>query len=150
MQLPCLSIHQPWVWAISVGLKRFENRSWIAAYRGPLLIHAAKPVAGKARAEREFETAKSYIEARLPAHRSHPHVPAFDELVRGGIVGAAKLVTVHAKWPSVDPWHNAGYYGYELADFVTLPFRARLGQQRFFHVELTADEAHLLKESGIL
>lgn len=41
----CLSVRQPYAWAIMAGLKRFENRDWFCNYRGPLLIHAssAKP-----------------------------------------------------------------------------------------------------------
>lgn len=37
-----LSLWQPWASLCALGLKRFETRSWPTAYRGPLLIHAAK------------------------------------------------------------------------------------------------------------
>ena len=37
---PCLTIIQPWVWAIEHAGKRCENRSWPTNRRGPLLLHA--------------------------------------------------------------------------------------------------------------
>jgi hypothetical protein len=39
--IKCLSIRQPWAWAIFHG-KDIENRTWATKYRGGLLIHAAK------------------------------------------------------------------------------------------------------------
>jgi hypothetical protein len=38
----CLTICQPWAWAIMAGHKRCENREWNTKYRGPLGIHAGK------------------------------------------------------------------------------------------------------------
>ena len=40
--IKCLSVCEPWAWAIIHGPKGIENRSWATAYRGPLLIHASK------------------------------------------------------------------------------------------------------------
>jgi activating signal cointegrator 1 len=37
-----ISLWQPWATFVALGLKQFETRSWDTAYRGPLLIHAAK------------------------------------------------------------------------------------------------------------
>jgi hypothetical protein len=36
----CLTVCQPWAWAIVHGRKHVENRTWATDYRGPLLIHA--------------------------------------------------------------------------------------------------------------
>jgi len=149
IQVPCLSVHQPWVWAMEMNLKNFENRSWVAAMRGTLLIHAAKPVAGRARALREYEQAKIYIEERLPEDGSLS-VPLFDDLPRGGIIGARKLLKIHPKRPSVSRWHHPGYYGWEMGPFVKLPFRALRGQQRIFHVEVTTEEVALLRKGELL
>jgi activating signal cointegrator 1 len=41
-EIRALSLYQPWAQAISLGLKRYETRSWVTRYRGPLLIHASK------------------------------------------------------------------------------------------------------------
>ena len=40
--IKCLTLHQPWAWAITAGHKRIETRSWSTPYRGWLLIHAGK------------------------------------------------------------------------------------------------------------
>jgi hypothetical protein len=40
MRAKCLTIHQPWAWAIIAGHQRVENRTWSTHYRGPLAIHA--------------------------------------------------------------------------------------------------------------
>ncbi|MCW5648386.1 MAG: ASCH domain-containing protein [Ramlibacter sp.] len=37
-----ISLWQPWATAAALGSKRVETRHWATAYRGPLLIHAAK------------------------------------------------------------------------------------------------------------
>lgn len=40
--MKCLTICQPWAWAIVHGPKRIENRTWPTNHRGKLLIHAGK------------------------------------------------------------------------------------------------------------
>jgi hypothetical protein len=42
MLMRCLSLWQPWASLVISGAKRFETRSWSTAYRGLLVIHAAK------------------------------------------------------------------------------------------------------------
>ena len=39
--MDAISLYQPWAWALFHG-KPVENRNWWTAFRGPLLIHAAK------------------------------------------------------------------------------------------------------------
>lgn len=41
--VPALSLHRPWTTFILFHGKDVENRSWPTSYRGPLLIHGAKP-----------------------------------------------------------------------------------------------------------
>jgi tetratricopeptide (TPR) repeat protein len=74
----CLSIRQPWAWAICAGLKTIENRSWSNDYRGPVAIHAG---ASK-------ETIK-----QLQADHPDGTFP-WDDLAYGAIVGVAELVDV--------------------------------------------------------
>lgn len=38
--MKALSIRQPYAWAIVMGFKDVENRSWATNHRGPVLIHA--------------------------------------------------------------------------------------------------------------
>lgn len=42
--MKAITIIQPWSTLIALGEKRFETRSWVTSYRGPLAIHAAKKV----------------------------------------------------------------------------------------------------------
>lgn len=40
--MKALSLWQPWATLCILGEKEYETRSWGTAYRGPLIIHAAK------------------------------------------------------------------------------------------------------------
>ncbi len=40
--MKCVSILQPWAWAILAGVQRSEYRCYSTDYRGDLLIHAAR------------------------------------------------------------------------------------------------------------
>lgn len=46
--MKALSLWQPWATLIAIGAKQYETRSWATAYRGPLVIHAAKSNEGLA------------------------------------------------------------------------------------------------------
>lgn len=39
--MKCLSVRQPWAWAIINGGKDVENRNWPTKFRGELAIHAS-------------------------------------------------------------------------------------------------------------
>jgi hypothetical protein len=88
----CLSVRQPWAYAILHMLKDRENRSWKhpTKYRGPLLIHASA-----ACTRREFEDAIDFMAERGLLRVGASHVvdysatmpPSFDDLKLGGIVG---------------------------------------------------------------
>lgn len=41
MPLRCLSIRQPFAWAVCAGIKTVENRSWQTDHRGLIAIHAS-------------------------------------------------------------------------------------------------------------
>jgi hypothetical protein len=85
--LPAITIRQPWPWLILQGIKRFENRSWRILtgaarleYRGPLIIHAAKPLYRLSDQQRKL------------IGRVAPHMPAAETLPTGAIVGVVDLV----------------------------------------------------------
>ena len=75
----CLSIQQPWAYCITNGTKRVENRTWYAAYRGPVLIHAGK----------RYQTD---MEHAIHAHSPEVDVAGMKRSPRGAIVGIAQLV----------------------------------------------------------
>jgi hypothetical protein len=77
--IKALSLLQPWATLVALGVKKIETRSWTTSYRGPLLIHA-----GLRKSGREA--------ALLPLIRQH--IPPFDELPFGAIIGQATLTEV--------------------------------------------------------
>ncbi|HAX75744.1 MAG TPA: hypothetical protein DCY88_07895 [Cyanobacteria bacterium UBA11372] len=42
MEIPALTLWQPWASLVFLGLKKYETRSWGTPYRGQMWIHAAK------------------------------------------------------------------------------------------------------------
>ena len=81
MPYKCLTICQPWAWAIAQGAKRVENRTWSTDYRGPLWIHAGKSRAWLAKEDLLLWPSRYGV--RWP--RQH-------ELVFGAIVALAELI----------------------------------------------------------
>ena len=82
----CLSVLQPWAWAIIHGPKCVENRSWPTKYRGPLLIHA-----GKSRSLLDGTAPSDWIDRgglKLPSFTAiGPKMLAF-----GALIGQVELV----------------------------------------------------------
>ncbi len=76
--LRCLSLQQPWAWAVSVGLKTVENRTWSTPYRGRIALHASRSRRWVNEICREFPG--------LPLDR--------EAFVYGAVVGVAELVEV--------------------------------------------------------
>jgi ASCH domain len=74
----CLSVRQPWAWAIASGRKRIENRSWSTTHRGDLVIHAGKSLV-------EFDSGIDFA-ALMPG------LPPRRALTFGAIVGVVKVV----------------------------------------------------------
>ncbi len=134
-----LSIRQPWAWAILHAGKCVENRSWQTPYRGPVLLHAGK------RAYRDYGAACIAI-----YENSGLMPPAFDELPRGGIVGAAYLSDIRAPQSFDESWHDAGQLGWLLEGAVELPLRALSGLMHLFEVEATRSELARMRRAGLL
>lgn len=85
----CLSIRQPWAWAICAGQKTIENRTWATPHRGRIAIHAS---AGKQDANRALKQSKSGIKP--------------DYFVFGAIIGVADVLDCVELNPDLedDPW----------------------------------------------
>lgn len=123
-----LSLRQPWADIVVNGPKRIENRRWPTSFRGTFLIHAAKGM-----------TLAEYGEAVRFARKVDPKCPIRDPkdplLLRGGIIGRARLVDVIP--PCLPdfcphPWHMFGQYGFVLEDVTPLPFEPLRGMLGFF------------------
>lgn len=130
--MKCLSIRQPWAWAIVESLKPIENRSWSTSYRGPVLIHA-----GVKNDLREWDDCMDLLDEVQPLHRILAlsrraralHQPSAQ---RGGIVGIADLVACVTEHDS--PWFF-GKFGFVLANARRVPFVPMKGRLGLFNVE---------------
>ncbi len=144
--MKCLSILQPWAWAILYGGKSVENRSWGTYHRGPLLIHAGK-------SDRLVADAGAWIREQGIATP-----PRYDF---GAILGIVELTHCVDRWSQAgclirqrcSPWadNDAAYY-WLLAN--ARPFRQPIpyrGRQGLFDVQepevLAAIEAQLNSEN---
>jgi hypothetical protein len=114
--LLALSVRQPWAWAIIHDGKDLENRKSLFSHRGLTLIHAS---AGMTR--EEYDTAIEFMGHAMNAtgFKRHGGRPHFDDLKRGGIVGAVEIVD--AVTESTSPWWM-GPRALVLRNPIALPF----------------------------
>jgi activating signal cointegrator 1 len=89
VNIPCLSLWQPWASLIAIGAKRIETRHWSTNYRGPLAIHAAKRINKGEMIELDCQ--KSFRNA-LSVLRPYDRAQMWDYLPFGAIVAVADLV----------------------------------------------------------
>lgn len=75
MNIACLSVRQPFAWAIVHGYKPLENRTWATGFRGRLLIHARQTWANQEKAD------LAMLRCRFP------EITFPDAFDLGGIVG---------------------------------------------------------------
>ena len=120
--MKCLTVRQPWAWAILNAGKDIENRDWATRFRGRVLIHASKGMT-KGEYEDAYDTAMDANPAIL--------FPTFESLQRGGIIGSVEIVDCIAE--SESPWFF-GKHGFVLRDPQPLPFTPWKGQLGFFDV----------------
>ncbi len=118
-----LSIRQPWAWCIVNGHKPVENRDWSTEFRGRILIHA-----GKTMPRRYYEK----VSEQLIGSGLLTHLPAFEELERGGVVGITTITDCVTSHPS--PWFT-GPFGFVCQDSKPLPFFPVNGQLKYFDVK---------------
>lgn len=159
--MKCLSLRQPWAWAVVHAGKSVENRRWNTNFRGEFLIHAAvwpgDVVAMAARADgggrrcKPLDDAHDEAMAMLDMARdvgaTLPTSVSMRDLwgQRGGIIGQARLVDVippcrpmvgglFEAVPCSHAWHMPDQYGFVLADIRPLPFTPYKGALSFFDV----------------
>jgi hypothetical protein len=150
IELPCLSVTQPWADMICAGPKDVENRSWSTKFRGSFLVHAGKTMSAAA-----YEDA---CEFALTCGVKRRALPALATLGRGGIVGAAQLLDMLPPGDLDHVWHSKPepgqtwkpQFGLLLAHRMTLPFRALRGALGLFKVKLTKGEEEALRAAGRL
>lgn len=114
--MKCLSLKQPWAWAIFHG-KDIENRVWSTKFRGELLVHASKSY--------DLE-GYEWIKKNFPALSPLLYREVYD-LPRGCIIGKVTMTgcVIH----SSSPWFF-GPYGFTFENpalFKTpIPHRGKL------------------------
>lgn len=130
--MKCLSVRQPWAWAIINAGKTIENRTWKTNFRGRVAIQA-----GKACTEEEYEDGAHLIK-KLTGRRP----PPLDKLAKGVIIGTVEITdcapATHGKgWGCLNP---CGYHW-----LLAAPRRAKHRKVRgwpglLFEVGTVADE----------
>ncbi len=114
--LPCLSVQQPWPWAMFHAGKDYENRSWRTKFRGVFLIHAGKVIDTDG-----YET----------IHSIYGLTP-LGNLPVGGIVGIAEITDCVEKAES--DWFF-GPFGFKIENAKELPFHPCKGKLSFYKQE---------------
>ena len=108
----CLSIRQPYAWAIIKGAKDVENRTWRLNYRGRLYIHAGlKPYPEDVVEDVVARVAKQLgipLEDALSDYRQHA------ETARGAIIGSVTMFGCAVSHDSA--WFEEGRFGFLLRD----------------------------------
>lgn len=92
--IPALSLRQPWAHAVVHLGKSIENRRWDTTYRGEFLIHASKGMT-----RQEFLDGVDFCDHEMGRGISNSilatgEMPQAKALVKGAIIGAARLVDV--------------------------------------------------------
>jgi activating signal cointegrator 1 len=87
MKMKCLSLIQPWAALVMAGAKRFETRSWAAAYRGPLAVHASSRFPQLARELCRKEPFRTALARAGIEHAS--------QMSLGKLLGKVDLVAIH-------------------------------------------------------
>lgn len=98
--MKCLTVRQPWAWAIFHAGKDIENRPWPTYTRGRIAIHAAKGMTN-----REYREAREYMQRRGVV------VPVPEVFLRGFVLGTVELVDCITN--SDSEWFE-GDYGFVL------------------------------------
>lgn len=101
--LRALTIRQPWAWAAVYAGKDVENRRWKTAYRGALLIHAAK------HADPAGATTRLLWTMADPEAFGQPRA-AFE--ARGAVIGMVYLADILTD--STSRWAQPGCYHWVL------------------------------------
>lgn len=106
--MKALTLRQPWAWLVVHGGKSIENRTWNTKFRGEFLIHAASGMT-----RNEYERAKQFVDTVGCFERQ---LPKPEQLVRGALVGQARLVAVRPPIEVGHGWQMPGQYGFVLED----------------------------------
>ena len=124
----CLSIQQPHAWAIILGAKDVENRSWKCNHLGRLYIHAGLTECDDTVVDEVIARVANHL--RIPISAARDAYGQHRERSFGAIVGFVRMVGCATSYDS--DWFE-GEYGFILKDPEPLdePVPCK-GRQRLF------------------
>lgn len=128
--IKALTLIEPWATLIVKAGKNPENRRWPTRERGWFLLHTAQQMT-------EDDHAGAVTFARAAGYEGP--IPAYAEVQRGVILGAAKLTgCVHydeQKRKGMDlRWSMPAQYGFFMSDVIALPLVKARGTLNFWQV----------------
>ncbi len=140
----CLSIAQPFAWAIAQAGKRIENRTFATTHRGTMLIQASRSGEWMRGGIDTLHGLRACGELRRHGSGEPLKVPAEQELEYGVVVAVCRVAdcvsptVAAAKWPHQRVWiaghaRNLCWVLEDVCPFLTpVPL---LGKQGIFEVE---------------
>lgn len=120
--LPCLSVQQPWPWAMFHLDKDYVNQSWVTKFRGVFLIHAGEMM----------DTDWLGIIPTVFGLDKFESIVSNHKMYMGGIVGIAEITDCVEKAES--DWFF-GPYGFKIENAKELPFHPCKGKLSFYKQE---------------
>jgi hypothetical protein len=101
----CLSVRQPWAWAIIHGTKDIENRNWKTDFRGLLAIHAGKALDMKIDELADMargDYGEPWTSMALGYGNAYDSIG--DDDPRGAIIGVVEVVGCTPSYACDSPW----------------------------------------------
>lgn len=155
-----LSLTQPWAWLIVSAAghwKNVENRRpgfSHKSFRGDFLVHATGSCSPK-----DYQDCRRWVEGHI-GEEVLEQIPRRDELLLGGVVGIARVVSLIAPEEThrpaqagtsvIERWHMPEQYGFVLEDRAALPFVPCGGALGFWRVPNTVKELLARRLRGTL
>lgn len=130
LELPALSIRQPWAWLVASGFKSYENRDWAAKnpgrkFRGRFLIHAAT---GGSQDDYLFDVAAAQRCYRDMTRGGEIEIPPRIIMPRGCLIGVATITDWHDSPPREDAWAFTSGFSIEGAElFAPIECKGAMG-----------------------
>lgn len=126
--MKAITLWQPWASLLAGGPKIYETRSWAAAYRGPVAIHAARLPVQTALQKTDAEKRRAIERALLPQR--------LEQLPTGCILGTALLTG--CRKIDEDFLHTLPEEERFLGDFTPGRFAWLFGDMHLFSVPIPA------------
>lgn len=133
-----ISIRQPWAWAIAIGAKDVENRTWWTGKRGKILIHAS---AAKFPNYQFFDVVDL---ARRIAPAKVPSTIIKSDMQTGGIVAVAEIKDCVREHFSLWAINDPGTWKFVLANARRVKFIPMKGQLGLFETNINESELEYL------